>query len=403
MTSPANNTTHAVGPCDPGHEQPHLQWGLRVIYSCIFLIGLLGNFVVCVAIMKRKHMRTSNNLFTFNLAFHDLLLVLIYVPTQMIAMEHCYSWVIGDFMCHLVYFILPLCQSASSGTLLAITADRYRAIVFPMKPKLSQVQVAFIIAVIWTASLLTALPLIFVTQTVSPFPGVRYCMEVWPKRELNSAYWILIFAVQYVIPLVTIAVLAAIMSAHLSGNLGPLVGNCYMTEAVKQTLKRRMKQTRRITKMLVALVLLYAICMLPQHIVFTFWLTYGNLGEKSYKDYMFVLANIFPIANSALNPLAYGTLNKDFKMVFKNLLRWLCGKAQNWQMSASARRQQRSTAKRLRANTKPGSRNSDTRQETVTEADCSLVRKKSEDNDKGSVKKAFSACTPLTVHREMSV
>ena len=98
--------------------------------------------MVCVAIVKRKHMRTSNNLFTFNLAFHDLLLVLIYIPTQMIAMEHCYSWVIGDFMCHLVYFILPFCQSSSVGTLLAITAARYRAIAFPMRPKLYQAHVS---------------------------------------------------------------------------------------------------------------------------------------------------------------------------------------------------------------------------------------------------------------------
>ena len=185
-----------------------------------------------------------------------------------------------------------------------------------------------IIAVIWTASLLTALPLIFVTQTVSPSPGVRYCTEVWPKPELYSAYWILIFAIQYVIPLAAIAVLSAITSAKVRANVRPVIGESFETEMAQEATRRRAQQARRITKMLAALVLLYAVCMLPQHVVFTFWLTHGDLGEKSFKDYVFVLANIFPIANSALNPLAYGTLNKEFKGVFKNVLGWLCVKGE---------------------------------------------------------------------------
>ena len=355
---------------------PHLQWTLRIVYSAIFVLGTLGNSVVCVAIAKRKHMRTSNNLFTCNLAFHDLFLVLIYVPTQMITMENCHTWVMGDFMCHLVYFILPLCQSASSGTLLAITADRYRAVVFPMKAKLSKAQVIWVLTIIWTASLVTALPLTFVTQTVSPFPGVSYCIEKWPKEEFYSIYWILIFAVQYVIPLSAIAVLAGIMSLHLKGNLARLMGNCHTTDVVKRTIKRRVKQTRKITKMLVALVVLYAVCMLPQHLVFTFWLTYGDLNDRSYKQHVYAAANIFPIANSALNPLAYGTLNKEFKGVFEGLLRWLCGTSNSWDFKESARRTFRSITKRVhRADQFAVQDGTGTKQESLTDGNGSSVKK----------------------------
>lgn len=51
-------------------------------------------------------------------------------------------------MCHLVYIILPICQSASVGTLMAITADRFRAIVFPVKSPLTRKTAFCILAAI---------------------------------------------------------------------------------------------------------------------------------------------------------------------------------------------------------------------------------------------------------------
>jgi len=103
---------------------------------------------------------------------------------------------------------------------------------------------------------------------------------------------------------------------------------CAQSEVFRTTIRKRAKQTKRITNMLIALVVLYAVCMLPQHAVFTFWFRYGDLNNReSYTETEFVLmsiANIFPIANSALNAIAYGTLNKEFKVVFNGLFKCLC-------------------------------------------------------------------------------
>ena len=43
-----------------------------------------------------------------------------------------------------------------------------------------------------------------------------------------------------------------------------------------------MQQGAKITKMLLALVLIYAICMLPQHAVY-FWMEYGSLNQMGFK------------------------------------------------------------------------------------------------------------------------
>lgn len=320
-----NNSNMSVTECNPGPK--YLLWSLRLAYSIIWLLGTFGNAVVCLAIVKRKRLQNSCNMFTFNLAFHDLILVAVYVPTQMIALENCHHWTLGNVMCHLVYIILPLSLSVSVGTLLAITADRYRAIVFPIKAKLSRKPVFIVIGVIWMVSALTVLPLVFVISLVSPQPGVYYCVEEWPSDTILGVYWLAMFFIQYLLPLCTISVLAGKTACTLrKTSLEGKMETCTQSEMFRKTLRKRAKQTKRITKMLIALVLLYAICMLPQHVVYTFWVRYGELFNKSYSEQAMIIANIFPIANSALNAIAYGTLNKEFKAVFKGLFACVCFK-----------------------------------------------------------------------------
>lgn len=320
-----NNSNMSVPECNAGPK--YLLWSLRLAYSIIWLLGTFGNAVVCLAIVKRKRLQNSCNMFTFNLAFHDLILVAVYVPTQMIAMENCHHWTLGNVMCHLVYIILPLSLSVSIGTLLAITADRYRAIVFPIKAKLSRKPVFIVIGVIWMVSALTVLPLVFVISLVSPQRGVYYCVEEWPSDTILGVYWLAMFFIQYLFPLCAISVLAGKTACTLrKTSLEGKMETCTQSEMFRKTLRRRAKQTKRITKMLIALVLLYAICMLPQHVVYTFWGRYGELFNKSYKEQAMIIANIFPIANSALNAIAYGTLNKEFKAVFKGLFACVCFK-----------------------------------------------------------------------------
>lgn len=318
-----NSSASSSDVCVPGPAM--FTWTLRLVYAAIFLLGAFGNAVVCFAILKRKAPQNSCNVFTFNLAFHDLFLVVLYVPTQMIALEHCFAWILGNFMCHLVYIILPICQSASIGTLLAITADRFRAIVFPVKSRLTRKTVFRIIAAIWVGSMVTALPLVFNIEEFSPEPGVVHCGEDWSPERLAEVYWVSMFVIQYLLPLSAISILAGITAYSLRKSAHSVaMKSCAQSEMFRKTVLKRVKQTQRITKMLIALVSLYAICMLPQHVVYTFWTMYGDLGNKAYREQANIVANIFPIANSALNALAYGTLNKEFHGVFKALFRFIC-------------------------------------------------------------------------------
>lgn len=320
------NDTDPVSPTESGNfiEPAPMRWTLRLIFIVVFIVGVIGNSVVCVAVIRRKRMRTSNNIFTFNLALCDLLNVLIFLPTQMAAFENDHNWATGDFMCHFTYILVPVSLSASIGTLLAITSDRYRAIAYPMKPRLSGKKVKIILAIIWITSLIICSPLIFVAGEQRPAPGKVYCDEEWPEPIYSKIYWNFIFVIQYVLPLAIIVVLAVLIAVKIRQN-NAMQMLPKSSQVIAAAVRQRMKQTSKITNMLIALVILYAVCMLPQHIVFL-WYTYGNLAGSKYFIYVLRFANVFPMANSALNPIAYGTLNKEFKKVYKSFFNCECYK-----------------------------------------------------------------------------
>lgn len=48
---------------------------LTLIYSIIFISGILGNVITCVVITKNKNMHTATNYYLFSLAVSDLLLL----------------------------------------------------------------------------------------------------------------------------------------------------------------------------------------------------------------------------------------------------------------------------------------------------------------------------------------
>lgn len=314
-----NNSTNSLDQPilhDGVYEEPlSMKWIFRFVYVIVFLVGIIGNSVVCWTIIRRRRMRSSNYIFTFNLAFSDLVFVVFYVPSQMAAYENNHNWALGEAMCRIMYVILPSCLSASVGTLLAITGDRYRAVAHPMEPRITSYTMRCIIALIWLCSFMTALPVIIHSALITQNNGTEiFCDEIWPEQLYKNIYWISIFVIQYLLPLSIILVLAVLIAYHVEKNTKQLRKS--MSKVFESTVRQRMKQTSKIIRMLVVLVLLYTICMLPQHVVFLWW-QYGDLTTRPYRMYIFRFANVFPMANSAFNPIAYGTLNPDFKKAFK--------------------------------------------------------------------------------------
>jgi hypothetical protein len=116
--------------------------------------------------------------YIFSLAFGDLLVILITVPSAgLIFVYDTWPWegVTGEVICRAGEFAKDISIGVSIFTLVALAFDRYMAIVNPLKKlRVRSKMVIIIIAVIWIFAIIFGLPAVIVSKVVDN--GItRYC------------------------------------------------------------------------------------------------------------------------------------------------------------------------------------------------------------------------------------
>lgn len=76
-------------------------WVLIFFHFIVFLLGLLGNVLVCVAVYRNHSMRTVTNYFIVNLAVADALVILFCLPFSVV-WDVTSTWWFGTAMCKFV-------------------------------------------------------------------------------------------------------------------------------------------------------------------------------------------------------------------------------------------------------------------------------------------------------------
>ncbi|EGI68637.1 Orexin receptor type 2 [Acromyrmex echinatior] len=79
-------------------------WVLIAMHSVVFIIGLIGNALVCMAVYRNHSMRTVTNYFIVNLAVADLLVLLICLPPSVL-WDVTETWFLGLKLCKAVPYL----------------------------------------------------------------------------------------------------------------------------------------------------------------------------------------------------------------------------------------------------------------------------------------------------------
>ncbi|KAM9347775.1 trace amine-associated receptor 13c-like [Symphorus nematophorus] len=126
---------------------------LYILLSCISLLTVALNLLVIISISHFRKLHTPTNLLLLSLAVSDCFVGLL-MFFQIALIDGC--WFFGDLMC-VVYNILNfIITSASIGTMVLISVDRYVAICDPLhySTKVTQKRVQFCICMCWMCSAL---------------------------------------------------------------------------------------------------------------------------------------------------------------------------------------------------------------------------------------------------------
>jgi hypothetical protein len=158
-----NNKTDKLKRYEDKCEDFKIEWFFgcyvnSVIFSLIFLIGLVGNGSVLVIFATEKNVRRKPNVMIFNLVVGDTLNLLINIPLHyVIHYSHILRPLTG-FSCHLVAMSRFLFFAVSALSVVSLSVQRYCITVHGLwRPQTSRVLVLYIVSV-WVIAIFVSLP-----------------------------------------------------------------------------------------------------------------------------------------------------------------------------------------------------------------------------------------------------
>lgn len=183
-----------------------------LMYTTISLAAITGNGVVIYIIFAYKRMRTVTNFFIMNLAIGDILMACLCIPFTFVSNLILQYWPFGPVMCLVVSYAQAVSVFISAYTLIAISIDRYIAIIYPLRPRMTKLHSKLIIIVIWVVALLTPMPTALLSKLL-PLPQnynssdsfanqplLYHCTEDWSREDYRYYYSMLLMILQYAFP-----------------------------------------------------------------------------------------------------------------------------------------------------------------------------------------------------------
>ncbi|KAI1291911.1 Tachykinin-like peptides receptor 99D [Halotydeus destructor] len=181
---------------------------MYVMYTVATVAAVGGNGVVCYLVFAYKRMRTVTNFFIVNLAIGDILMAILCIPFGFVSNLLLQHWPFGTVMCILVSYSQAVSVFISAYTLIAISIDRYIAIIYPLRPRMSKLAAKLIIGSIWLVAILTPLPTALLSKLSQPTAWLEanitdkfICTEEWSDYTHRYYYSMALMVLQYFFPL----------------------------------------------------------------------------------------------------------------------------------------------------------------------------------------------------------
>ncbi|XP_023317590.1 neuropeptide CCHamide-1 receptor-like [Trichogramma pretiosum] len=300
------------------------------VFACILIVGVVGNGVLMITICRHANMRNVPNTYVLSLAIGDLLVILTCVPfTFMVYVTD--SWPFGLLLCKLSECAKDISIGVSVFTLTALSADRFFAIVDPMRKlhatgggRRATRFTKIVASLIWLLAIFCATPASFsylrafrVNKNVTFLTCYPYPDEFGPGYPRIIV--ICRLCIFYFIPLSIIGVFYILMARHLLQSTRNIPGEL-------QGQIRQIKARKKVAKMVMAFVAIFAICFLPQH-VFMMWFYLNPNAESEYNAFWHsfrILGFCLAFMNSCINPIALYCVSGTFRKYFNRYLMCCC-------------------------------------------------------------------------------
>lgn len=305
-------------------------WVLIATHSIVFLVGLVGNALVCIAVYRNHSMRTVTNYFIVNLAVADFLVLLLCQPFTVL-WDITETWFFGLALCKAVPYLQTVSVTVSILTLTFISIDRWYAICLPLTFKSTTGRAKTAIILIWTMALLFDIPDLVVLET---FPATTKVVtilftrcDISGSKDIQVTITIVRIIFLYTGPLIfmTVAywqIVQVLWRTHIPGHSAPARDSqtSQLQPSCGEIPEAQLRYRRKAAKMLVTVVVTFAICYFPVHLHLLLRYTIMIPSSKLINS-MTLIAHGLCYFNSAVNPLIYNFMSGKFRKEFKRSFR----------------------------------------------------------------------------------
>uniref|UniRef100_UPI0037E8F658 type-1 angiotensin II receptor n=1 Tax=Semicossyphus pulcher TaxID=241346 RepID=UPI0037E8F658 len=293
---------------------------IPIVYSFIFVIGIVGNSMVVAVIYCYMKLKMVANVFVLNLAISDLTF-LITLPMWATFAATGYQWPFGGFLCKASAGLVIFNLYTSIFFLTALSIDRYLAIVHPVRSRRFRtvVYARVTCVVIWLFAFVLSVPTALTRDVhIITNSNTTVCGILHPDnenamrlKELLLANNLMKSLLGFLVPFVIIITCYCLIGRALLG--------------ARHIQKSSRSRDDEVLRMLAAAVLAFFLCWMPHQVfhlmqVLTQLILEENCAILEIIDTAMPFTICIAYFNSCVNPIVYGFVGNNFR---KNLLRLL--------------------------------------------------------------------------------
>ncbi|XP_071798795.1 galanin receptor 2b-like [Asterias amurensis] len=289
------------------------------IFQCaVGVVGICGNGLVCVVITKIHFMHTITNAFILNQAVIDFFGSLLILLSSLIPIsDPIPSGVGGVLLCHVwvsKYFIWAI-FTTSTFNLVALTLERYLAIVFPFKYQTlaTRRNVTVALLCVWVSAFLFVTYNFFLRNLDN---GKCLQRSVKHPEILGVATVSVIYMVPVIVMLIVYVHISVVLTKGAE-RVGPAPSAAAISGggvAIDNQRESLMRARRNTFKTLLIVFISFTVCWTPNCIIFTLF-SLGYEVDLSSSIYLITVAMVS--LNSCVNPFIYAIKYKQFRKALK--------------------------------------------------------------------------------------
>ena len=288
------------------------QW-LHAIGFGLYVLLLVLAFVVDTAILfvfyRVKELRNVTNNLLCNMVAADLLFAL-QTPAEALSIKYD-EWIAGNALCKIHRFLLHAFYNVVIISLTIVSLERYLAICHPMRFRSLNIKSWIVALASWIAACILALPQVFVSSTTMSKDRL-VCTEERPDDYLVVflCYHVPLFILLYLIPLVILSFTYAIVSRKLR-----TVVQRFRSQS-RFDICDAMKMRRSIIRMLLVVVIVFAVCLTPLTVLELLHVT-PVMSHFDPFGTLVVTVETLAFLHALLNPLVSSFMSKEFRKAAK--------------------------------------------------------------------------------------